>query len=145
MFQIANIFSADLVKYRLLQPIHHEMISLLTASLESPKLQVTKAAASALFNLTQVILKDDVTPDDDDLICIIVGLLEALSVFEKKGTVQDHELKRLLLICLGGMIIVGKKSSNPVESLLVSLEASEILSKIPGEEVKEVLSLFTVS
>lgn len=117
------------------------MINLLTSSLESSRPQVVKSAASALFNLLQMLLNERFR-GDDDLICIIVcSLMESLRVSLEKDTTEDDELVRLLVVCLGGMIVIAKGSLNPIEKLLISLDAPETISKMSGTEAKEVLNL----
>ena len=57
-------------------------------------------------------------PGEDDLICIVAGLAQSLKGFD--GEQEDSELMRLLLVCLGGIIVVGKRALKPIKDLLIS-------------------------
>jgi len=118
------------------------MINSLTSGLVSPKLPLVKAATYAIFNLTQLLLKDSVALDEDSLIRFVVGIVQALRSQLLSGS-TDMEFIRFLVICLGGMVIIGERSNNStnVKRLLVTLEAKEVISKVAVEEGKEVLSL----
>lgn len=125
-----------------LQSFHSEMINLLTCSLESSRTPIVQAAASVLFNLSQLFLREGTIPGDDDLICIIVSVVELLRVSVQNGSVGNDELARLLVVCLGGMIIVAQGSMNSIGPLLVSLEVPDLLLKVSAKkEGAEVLDL----
>jgi len=108
----------------------------------APKLPLVKAATYAIFNLTQLLLKDSVALDEDSLIRFVVGIVQALrSHGQLLSGSTDMEFIRFLVICLGGMVIIGERSNNSVKRLLVTLEAKEVISKVAVEEGKEVINL----
>jgi hypothetical protein len=138
------MFSTPLLTVASLRPFLPEMIELLSSSVlasgsnSTPKL--VKAAASALFNLSRVSLEESVSPGEDETISIVVALVESLKILVEKDTTESKELIRLLVVCLGGFVVLGRESST-VKEVLGGIEAADVLRKAEGAVALEVIGL----
>lgn len=122
----------------MLEPFRDEMVSLLISSLESSNTRIVKAAASVLFNLLRILLDGDMQPGDDEFICIAVAVVQSLNVSLQNE--EDSDFIKLLIVCLGGIIVICKDFSE-LGQLLIAIEASETVSKVSGVEAQEILRL----
>jgi hypothetical protein len=120
------------------------MIELLTSSVlasgSNSTTKLVKAAASALFNLSRTSLEESVTPTEDETISTVVALVESLKTLVEKDTTETKELLRLLVVCLGGFVVLGR-GSDTVKEVLGGIEAAEVLRKVDGAVALEVVSL----
>jgi desumoylating isopeptidase 1 len=144
VIQISNMFSTPLLTIGNLRPFLPEMIELLTSSVlasgSNSTTKLVKAAASALFNLSRISLEESVTPTEDETISIVVALVESLKTLVEKDTTETKELLRLLVVCLGGFVVLGR-DSDTVKEVLGGIEAAEVLRKVDGAVALEVISL----
>ena len=140
------MFSTPLLTVANLRPFLPELVELLTSSIlsnsSSTKSNLVKASASALFNLSRQSLEESVSPDEDEILSILVALVEALKTLQEKNAADNKELGRLLVVCIGGYIVLGKDSST-IKEVLEGIEAKDIIGKIDGAVSKEVLSLMS--
>lgn len=138
------MFSTPLLTIANLRPFLPEMIELLTSSVlasgSNSTTKLVKAAASALFNLSRTSLEESVTPTEDETISIVVALVESLKTLVEKDSTETKELLRLLVVCLGGSVVLGK-DSDTVKEVLAGIEAAEVLRKVDGAVALEVISL----
>jgi hypothetical protein len=138
------MFCTNSLTFDMIVPFLDAMVNLLTSSLDSSRRQVVHASASGIFNLSRKLLEEDSTLGEDNLIHISVRILETLRGSTRNGMVTDGEVARLLIICLGGMIVngtYGSQESNSVIEILRTLDAPEIISHLEIEEAREILSL----
>jgi hypothetical protein len=117
-----------------------ELVELLSSSTLSGTLKLVKAAASALFNLSRLYLVESMSPGEDDVISIAVALVESLRTLLGKENVEDMELVRLTVVCLGGFVVLGKDSGS-VKEVLDGVEAVDVVKKFKGVEGTEVAAL----
>jgi hypothetical protein len=129
-----------------LRPFLPELVELLTSSIlsssSSTKLNLVKAGASALFNLSRQSLEESVSPGEDEILSILVALVEALKTLQEQNAADNKELGKLLVVCIGGYIVLGKDSST-IKEVLEGIEARDIIGKIDGAVPKEVLGLMS--
>jgi hypothetical protein len=138
------MFSTPLLIVASLRPFLPEMIELLSSSVlasgSSSTTKLVKAAASALFNLSRVSLEESVSLGEDETISIVVALVESLKILVEKDTTESKELIRLLVVCLGGFVVLGRESST-VKEVLGGIEAAEVLRRVEGAVAMEVIGL----
>jgi len=129
-----------------LQPILPEMVELLTSSIlsssTSSRLNLVKAAASALFNLSRLSLEESVAPGEDEILSIVVALVESLKTLLEKKSEESKGLERLLVVCIGGYIVLGR-DSGAIKEVLEGIEAGDIIGRIDGSVSKEVINLLS--
>jgi hypothetical protein len=120
------------------------MVELLTASIlassASTRLNLAKAASSALFNLARQSIDEAVSPGEDEILSILVALIEALRTLQEKSASESRDLERLIVVCVGGYLVLGR-DSNSIKEVMEGVEAKDILSKFSGDVAKEVISL----
>ena len=140
------MFSTPLLTAATLQPFLPEMVELVTSSIlsssTSSRLHLVKAAASVLFNLLRLSLEESVGPGEDEILSIVVALVESLKTLVEKKSTDSKDLERLLVVCIGGYIILGRDSS-AIKEVLEGIEAGDIIRKIDGYVSKEVISLLS--
>jgi PUL domain len=140
------MFSTPLLTVATLRPFLPELVELLTSSIlsssTSARLNLVKAAASALFNLSRLSLEESVPPGEDEILSIVVALVESLKTILEKNVVQSKELERLILVCIGGFVILAK-DSNAIKEVLEGIEAKDIIGKIDGTVSEEIISLLS--
>ena|SRR5205085_1077952 len=120
-----------------------ELWDLLTSSVlakSTSTMKLVKAAASALYNFSRISLEESIIPGEDEIISIVVALVESLKNSFAKQSTEDKELQRLLVVCLGGFVILGKQSE-AVKEVLAGIEAMDILKKADFSVSKEVIGL----
>jgi len=136
------LFSTPLTTIPSLQSFLPEMVELLNSAVlatKSPKL--IKAVAAAFFNIARLSLEESVAPDEDEIISIVVALVESLKNMRVNETEKkDPELERLLVVCLGGFILLGRDSEGTKE-ILGGVEAIDVLKGIEGALAGEVIGL----
>jgi hypothetical protein len=140
------MFSTPLLTVATLQPFLPEMVELLTSSIlsssTSSRLNLVKASASALFNLSRLSLEESVVPDEDEILSIVIALVESLKTLLEKKSEDSQALERLLVVCIGGYIVLGRDSS-AIKEVLEGIEARDIIGRIDGSVSKEVISLLS--
>jgi desumoylating isopeptidase 1 len=145
-YQIANIFSTPLLTVSTIHPFLPEMVEFLTSSIlssgTSPKLNLVKAAASALFNLSRLCLEESVAPSEDEILSIVVALVESLKTLLEKKAAESKDLERLLVVCVGGYSVLGRDAS-AIREVLEGIEAGDIIGRIDGSVSKEVVNLLS--
>jgi hypothetical protein len=121
-----------------------ELVELLTASIlassASTRLNLAKAASSALFNLARQSIDEAVSPGEDEILSILVALIEALRTLQEKSASESRDLERLIVVCVGGYLVLGRDSSS-IKEVMEGVEAKDILSKVSGDVAKEVVGL----
>lgn len=142
------MFSTPLLTISSIQQFLPELVELLTTSIlsssSSSRMNLVKAAASALFNLSRQSLEESIFPGEDEILSIVVALVESLKTFsEKNGSGNNNkDLERLLVVCIGGFIVLGRDSLT-IKEVLEGIEAGDIIGRIDGDVSKEVLSLLS--
>jgi hypothetical protein len=118
-------------------------VELLTSSLlsssTSTRSKLVKAASSALFNLSRQSIDEAVAPGEDEILSVLVALVEALKTIQEKAP-ENKDLERLIVVCLGGYLVLGRDSSS-IKEIMEGIEAKDILSKVDGDVAGEVMSL----
>lgn len=119
-----------------------EMIELLNAAVLATKsLKLVKTATAALFNISRLSLEESVGPGEDEIISVVVALVESLKmILANDSEGKEAELERLLTVCLGGFILLGKDSEG-LKEILAGIEASEVVKDVKGSVAKEVTSM----
>ena len=119
-----------------------EMIELLNAAVLATKsLKLVKTATAALFNISRLSLEESVGPGDDEIISVVVALVESLKTILANGSERkEAELERLLTVCLGGFILLGRDSEG-LKEILAGIEASEVVKGVKGSVAEEVTSM----
>lgn len=121
-----------------------ELVELLTASIltssASTRLNLAKAASSALFNLARQSIDEAVSPGEDEILSILVALIESLRTLQEKRASESRDLERLIVVCVGGYLVLGRDSSS-IKEVMEGVEAKDILSKVSGDVSKEVVNL----
>jgi hypothetical protein len=121
-----------------------ELVELLTASIlassASTRLNLAKAASSALFNLARQSIDEAVSPGEDEILSILVALIEALRTLQEKSASESRDLERLIVVCVGGYLVLGRDSSS-IKEVMEGVEAKDILSKVSGDVAKEAVGL----
>jgi uncharacterized protein YegL len=79
------------------------------------------------------------SPTEDDVIAIVVALVQSLRTLLESDP-QDLELVRLLVVCLGGFVVLGKEFTS-VKEVLVEIGAVDIVKKFKRVEGDEVAAL----
>lgn len=105
-------------------------------------MNLVKAAASALFNLSRQCLEESIPPSEDEILSIVVALVESLKTLLEKKAGENKELERLLVVCIGGFIVLGRDSMT-IKEVLDGIEAGEIIGRIDGTVSKEILDLMS--
>jgi PUL domain len=140
------MFSTPLLTVATLQPFLPQLIELLTSSIlsstPSSRMNLVKAAASALFNLSRQCFEESIPPGEDEILSIIVALVESLKTLLEKKAGENKELERLLVVCIGGFIVLGRDSVT-IKEVLDGIEAGEIIGRIDGAVSKEILGLMS--
>jgi PUL domain len=144
--KIANTFSTPLLTMASIQPFLTELLELLTSSIllgtTTSKTNLVKPATSALFNLSRLSLEESISPNEDEIISVLVALVEALkTVLEREP--QEKELQRLLVVCIGGFIVLGRDSAT-VRDVFGGVDAGEVIGRVEGDISKEVIGLVEV-
>jgi len=119
-----------------------EMIELLNAAVLATKsLKLVKTATAALFNISRLSLEESVGPGEDEIISVVVALVESLKTILANGSERkEAELERLLTVCLGGFILLGRDSEG-LKEILAGIEASEVVKGVKGSVAEEVTSM----
>ena len=140
------MFSTPLLTVASLRSFMPESIELLTSSLladpSSSTMKLLKAAASTLFNLSRLSLEESVGPSEDEIISILVALVESLKKLVENDASDYKDLQRLLVVCIGGFLVLGRDSIT-VKEVLEGIEAADIIMKVEGETSHEVVKLVT--
>ena len=105
-------------------------------------MNLVKAAASALFNLSRQCFEESIPPSEDEILSIVVALVESLKTLLEKKAGENKELERLLVVCIGGFIVLGRDSVT-IKEVLDGIEAGEIIGRIDGAVSKEILDLMS--
>jgi len=144
LMQITNIFSTPLLTMGSLQPFLPQLAELLTSSILSSsttsRLNLVKAAAAALFNLSRLGLAESIAPSEDEILSVAVALVESLKVLTERKSPDTKELERLLVVCIGGYVILGKDSV-AIKEVLEGIEAVDIMTGAGGSVSNEVIGL----
>lgn len=141
--QITNIFSTPLLTMASLQPFLPQLVELLTSSILSSsttRLNLVKAAAAALFNLSRLSLAESVALGEDEILSVVVALVESLKVMTERKSPETRELERLLVVCIGGYVILGKDSA-AIKEVMEGIEAVDIITGAGGSVSDEVVGL----
>jgi hypothetical protein len=142
--QITNIFSTPLLMMASLQPFLLQLVELLTSSILSSsttsRLNLVKAAAAALFNLSRLSLAESVALGEDEILSVVVALVESLKVMTERKSPETKELERLLVVCIGGYVILGKDSA-AIKEVMEGIEAVDIITGAGGSVSDEVVGL----
>ena len=104
------------------------------------RLNLAKAASSALFNLSRQSIDEAVSPGEDEILSILVALTEALKNLHEKRVSESRDLARLVVVCFGGYLVLGRDSSS-IKEIMEGIEAKDILSKFDGDVANEVIGL----
>jgi hypothetical protein len=126
-----------------LQPFLPQLVELLTSSILSSsttRLNLVKAAAAALFNLSRLSLAESIAPGEDEILSVVVALVESLKVLTERKSSDTKELERLLVVCIGGYLIRGKDSV-AIKEVLEGIEAVDIIKGAGGSVSNEVIGL----
>jgi hypothetical protein len=144
LMQITNIFSTPLLTMASLQPFLPQLVELLTSSILSSsttsRLNLVKAAAATLFNLSRLSLAESVAPGEDEILSVVVALVESLKVLTERKSSDTKELERLLVVCIGGYVILGKDSV-AIKEVLEGIEAVDIITGAGGSVSNEAIEL----
>jgi hypothetical protein len=144
LMQITNIFSTPLLTMASLQPFLLQLVELLTSSILSSsttsRLNLVKAAAAALFNLSRLSLAESVALGEDEILSVVVALVESLKVMTERKSPETKELERLLVVCIGGYVILGKDSA-AIKEVMEGIEAVDIITGAGGSVSDEVVGL----
>jgi len=144
LMQITNIFSTPLLMMASLQPFLLQLVELLTSSILSSsttsRLNLVKAAAAALFNLSRLSLAESVALGEDEILSVVVALVESLKVMTERKSPETKELERLLVVCIGGYVILGKDSA-AIKEVMEGIEAVDIITGAGGSVSDEVVGL----
>jgi PUL domain len=130
-----------------LRPFLPELVELLTTSLlssiNSPRLNLVKASSSALFNLSRLCISESLSPEEDEIISIVVAVVETLkTLLQKPDAGESKELQRLLVVCIGGYVLLAKESS-AVREILSGVEAGDVIGLVEGGVSQEVVGLIS--
>lgn len=140
------MFSTPLLTVATLRPFLPELVELLTSSILSStslsRMNLVKAAASTLFNLSRLSLEESAAPSEDEILSIIVALVESLKTLQEKNAAGSKELERLLVVCIGGYLVLGRDSMT-IKEVMEGIEASNVIAKIDGAVSKEILDLMS--
>lgn len=127
-----------------LRPFLPELIDLLTTSVladpTTSTMKLVKGASSALFNLSRICIEESVAPNEDETISIVVALVESLKKLLEKDISGNKDLQTLLVVCIGGFVMLGRRS-NTVKEVLEGIEATEIIAKVEGETPREIIEI----
>ena len=123
-----------------LTPFLPETIDILTSSLLSTTQKLVKASSSALFNISRLCLEESHPLAADEFISIVVALVESLRTVLEKDAPEEKELERLLIVCLGGFMVLGRGMEG-VKEVLGGVEASDVLGRSKMGVAKEVVEL----
>ena len=127
-----------------LQPFLPELVELLTTSILSGSststMKLVKGAASGLFNLSRLSLEESVAPSDDEIISTLVALVESLRMLLEKDVQEGKDLQRLLVVCIGGFIVLGK-DTDTIKQVLGGVDAVEVIQKVAGAVSQEVADM----
>jgi PUL domain len=137
--KIANTFSTPLLTISGISNFNLELVDLFTAGILSETPKLVKASASAIFNLSRLYLVESMSPTEDDVIAIVVALVQSLRT-SLESDPQDPELARLIVVCLGGFVVLGKEFTS-VKEVLVEIGSVDIVKKFKGVEGDEVAAL----
>jgi len=120
-----------------LRPLLPEMVELFSmAVLSTQSNKLVKAATSALFNVSKLCFEESSSIGDDEIISIIVALVE--SIKNLKGGKKEGDLQRLLTVCVGGYVTLGRESEG-VKEILAGIDAVDVLKRIDGSIAEEVI------
>ena len=129
-------------------PFWQDIIPLLTSSIaSSEKPAVVEGAASAMFNFIKILLDERLPLREDDAIEIVASITQALRVYmepEKVTKIARPTMKgfdRLLVVCIGGIIVLTQSNIDMIIDLLLCLDAKDLISKVGGTEMEDVLAL----
>lgn len=127
-----------------LQPFLPELVELLTSSILSSsstsRLNLVKAAAAALFNLSRMGLAESIAPGEDEILSVVVALVESLKVLTERKSPDTKELERLTVVCIGGYIVLGRDSS-AIKEVMEGIEAVDVITGSGGSVSDEVVGL----
>jgi hypothetical protein len=126
-----------------LQPFLPQLAELLTSSILSSstsRLNLVKAAAAALFNLSRLSIAESVAVGEDEILSVVVALVESLKVLTERKSSDTKELERLLVVCIGGYVILGNDSV-AIKEVLEGIEAVDIITGAGGSVSEEVIGL----
>ena len=140
------MFSTPLLTIASLQPFLPEMVELLTSSILSSsstsRLNLIKAAAAALFNLSRLSLAESSAPGEDEILSIVVALVESLKGLTERKSPDTKELERLMVVCIGGYLVLGRDSS-AIKEVMAGIEAVDIIQGVGGSVSDDVVGLIT--
>jgi len=140
------VFSTPLLTIASLQPFLPEMVELLTSSILSSsstsRLNLIKAAAAALFNLSRLSLAESSAPGEDEILSIVVALVESLKGLTERKSPDTKELERLMVVCIGGYLVLGRDSS-AIKEVMAGIEAVDIIQGVRGSVSDDVVGLIT--
>ena len=138
------MFSTPLLTMAGLQPFLPELVELLTSSILSSsstsRLNLVKAAAAALFNLSRMGLAESIAPGEDEILSVVVALVESLKVLTERKSPDTKELERLTVVCIGGYIVLGRDSS-AIKEVMEGIEAVDVITGSGGSVSDEVVGL----
>ena len=122
------------------------MVELLTSSILSSsstsRLNLIKAAAAALFNLSRLSLAESSAPGEDEILSIVVALVESLKGLTERKSPDTKELERLMVVCIGGYLVLGRDSS-AIKEVMAGIEAVDIIQGVRGSVSDDVVGLIT--
>jgi PUL domain len=138
------MFSTPLLTVASIKLFLADMVELLNSALlagsTTSKMGLVKAAAAAYFNLSRLALEGSSSIDEDDLISILVALVEALKVLSEKDSAETKELRRLIVVSIGGYIVLSR-GSETVKEVLGGIEAVDVIRRSDASESQEVIVL----
>ena len=100
-----------------------------------------------MFNFIKILLDERLPLREDDAIEIVASITQALRVYmepEKVTKIARQTMKgfdRLLVVCIGGIIVLTQSNIDMIIDLLLCLDAKDLISKVGGTEMEDVLAL----
>jgi hypothetical protein len=85
-------------------------------------------------------LAESIAPSEDEILSVAVALVESLKVLTERKSPDTKELERLLVVCIGGYVILGKDSV-AIKEVLEGIEAVDIMTGAGGSVSNEVIGL----
>jgi hypothetical protein len=135
------MFCTPLITMQSLGGFSAPMIDLLTLGvLSTQSSKLVKAGTSALFNLSKLSFEEVNPIGEDELTAIIVALVEALKNLEDVKGKEGGELERLLTVCVGGYIILGKQYEG-IKDILTGIDVLDVLKGVGTTIAEEVIEL----
>jgi PUL domain len=123
-----------------MSPLIEILSSSALSGVSTSRLNLVKASASAIFNLSRLSFEESVSPSDDDILSVIVALVESLKILLEKGASENKDLERLLVVGIGGFVVLANDSAS-IKEVLESIEAVEIIGKVGTPVGTEIIGL----